>query len=140
MRICCLSLSLMTAILSGCCGCVRFPHYHYTSPVQAELEAGPVGVGPIIDCILDAHDMAVLRICAPTTARRIELHQHLRLEDIEKMSRLRISDEKIIATIDETGSIYHLRYSDIEDLEDGGVSDFVIDYMLFTGTRVLIPC
>jgi len=93
--------------------------------------AGAVG-GAIVGSALDEGDRSNMQQTSPQTMRRVDKGEQLSMTDIEKMSEAGISDDKIIGTIQSTGSVYHLSSSDIEELKDAGVSQKVIDYMLQT--------
>jgi uncharacterized membrane protein len=105
------------------------------SPTPAGvLIGGAVGAvgGAIIGSALDANDKDNLQRNSPQTMRRIDSNKQLSIEDIKKMSKAGIADDKIIGTIQSTGSVYHLSSEEIESLKRAGVSQRVIDYMLQT--------
>lgn len=106
------------------------------SPTPAGvLIGGAVGAvgGAMIGSALDANDKDNLQRNSPQTMQRIDRGEQLSIEDIKKMSKAGISDDKIIGAIHATGSIYHLSTEDIKDLKRSDVSQRVIDYMLQTG-------
>jgi uncharacterized protein YcfJ len=94
--------------------------------------AGAVG-GAVVGYLLSQEDQENLQRTSPQTARRVNRGEQLSIRDIEKMSDAGISDDKIIGTIDATGSVYRLTSSDVAELKSAGVSQRVIDYMLQTG-------
>jgi len=94
--------------------------------------AGAVG-GAVVGYLLSQEDQENLQRTSPQTARRVNRGEQLSIRDIEKMSDAGISDDKIIGTIDATGSVYRLTSSDVTELKSAGVSQRVIDYMLQTG-------
>lgn len=103
------------------------------TPAGALIGAGTGAVaGALIGAALDDSDQATLQQQAPQTKQRVENKQQLSLDDIKKMSQIGISDDKIIGTIQSTGSVYHLSTADIDRLKAAGVSDHVIDAMLQT--------
>jgi hypothetical protein len=106
------------------------------SPTPAGvLIGGAVGAvgGAVIGAALDSSDRQNIQQQSPQTMNKIDRREQLSMRDIEKMSNAGISDDKIIGTIQSTGSVYHLDTSDIQELKDNGVSQRVIDYMLQTG-------
>ncbi len=88
--------------------------------------------GAIVGSALDSSDRERVEQQSPQTMRRVDRGEQLSIKDIEKMSQAGISDDKIIGTIQSTGSVYHLTSSDIDQLKQAGVSQRVIDYMLQT--------
>jgi hypothetical protein len=88
--------------------------------------------GAAIGAALDASDREKVQERSPQTIKKIDRGEQLSTTDIEKMSQAGISDDKIISTIQSTGSVFHLSASDVQKLEDAGVSKRVIDYMLRT--------
>lgn len=105
------------------------------SPTPAGVLIGAgvgAATGAIIGASLDADDREKMEESSPKTMRKIDRGDQLSIEDIEKMSRAGISDDKIIGTIQSTGSSYHLSANDVKRLRNAGVSDRVIDYMLQT--------
>jgi gas vesicle protein len=106
------------------------------SPTPAGvLIGGAVGAvgGALIGASLDSSDRDNVQRESPQTMRKIDRREQLSMRDIEKMSQAGISDDKIIGTIQSTGSVYRLSTSDIQELKDNGVHQRVIDYMLQTG-------
>jgi outer membrane lipoprotein SlyB len=99
------------------------------------LIGGAVGAagGALIGYSLSQEDQEKLHRSSPQTARRIDNGEQLSIKDIEKMSNAGISEDKIIGVIDSTGSVYHLSSRNITELQQAGVSQRVIDYMLQTG-------
>ena len=101
------------------------------SPTPAGILIGAgvgAATGALVGSALDAND----RERVPQTAKKIDRGEQLSLKDIEKMSEVGISDDKIIGTIHSTGSVYYLSSEDIQELKDAGVSQRVIDYKLQT--------
>lgn len=93
------------------------------------------GAGALVGASLEDHDKQNIQQRAPETGQKIDNKEQLSLDDIKKMSEVGISDDKIIGTIQSTGSVYHLTHSEIEELKQAGVSKRVIDYMLQTGDQ-----
>lgn len=88
--------------------------------------------GALVGSALDSSDREKVQQQSPQTIRRVDRGEQLSIKDIEKMSQAGISDDKIIGTIQSTGSVYHLTSSDIDQLKNAGLSQRVIDYMLQT--------
>jgi hypothetical protein len=88
--------------------------------------------GAMIGAALDSSDREKIRKKSPQTAKKVEHREQLSIDDIIKMSEAGIADDKIIGTIQSTGSVYHLSSSDVDELKRGGVSQRVIDYMMQT--------
>lgn len=101
---------------------------------EGVLIGGAVGAvsGALVGAALDASDREEIQRQSPQTMKRIDRGEQLSIEDIEKMSKAGISDDKIIGAIHSTGSVYYLSSSDIEELKKAGISQRVIDYMLQT--------
>lgn len=97
--------------------------------------AAGAATGAIIGAALDSSDRQNLQENSPETLDRVDAKAPLTLSDIEKMTQLGISDDKIIGTIESTNSVYYLTPKDIEDLKKAGVSDRVIDFMIKTGEK-----
>jgi len=91
--------------------------------------------GALVGSALDANDRDNVQKSSPQTMKKIDRGEQLSTDDIKKMSEAGIADDKIIGTIESTGSIYHLFSSDVEELKQAGVSQRVIDYMLQTAYR-----
>ncbi|MBS0621012.1 MAG: hypothetical protein JSS61_06100 [Verrucomicrobia bacterium] len=88
--------------------------------------------GAVIGASLDSADRDRVSESSPQTLNKIDNKEQLSLDDIIRMHNAGITDDKIIGTIDSTGSVYHLTTSDIQELKDAGVSQHVIDHMLQT--------
>lgn len=99
------------------------------------LIGGAVGAvgGAIIGATLDAHDRDVMQERSPNTLSRIDNGQQLTIGDVKNMSRNGLSDDTIINQLKATNSTYNLSNSQVRDLQDAGVSQRVIDYMIKTG-------
>jgi hypothetical protein len=88
--------------------------------------------GAIIGASLDDSDKENLEKRSPQTMKKIDNDEQLSTQDIVRMTQAGISDDKIISTIQSTGSVFYLSASDMQKLEDSGVSKRVINYMLET--------
>jgi hypothetical protein len=105
------------------------------SPTPAGVLIG-AGVGAVsgaaIGSALDSNDQEKVKKSSPRTAKKIDNGEQLSVDDVKKMSQAGITDDKIIGTIQSTGSVYHLSTSDVQDLKNSGVSKRVIDFMMQT--------
>lgn len=52
------------------------------------------------------------------------------MDEIKEMSAKRVSDQTIIGALRATRAAYHLKSVHVTDLQQAGVSQFVIDYLL----------
>lgn len=94
--------------------------------------AAGAATGAIIGASLDDQDRSDIQRTSPQTMNKIDRGEQLSIEDVKNMSESGIADDKIIQIIHSSGTIYHLSSSDVADLQNGGVSQKVIDYMLQT--------
>ncbi len=101
---------------------------------EGALIGGALGAvtGGLIGHSMDEEARARLQARAPQTYARIDQGQPLGLADIKAMAKSGIGDDVIISQIRATHSAYHLSASDIIDLNNSGVSQKVIDYMINT--------
>ena len=70
-----------------------------------------------------------LRAQAPETYTRVQEGQPLTLADVKALARAGVSDDVIIAQIQNSHAAFHLSTADIIDLHNSGVSDKVVDYI-----------
>ena len=56
----------------------------------------------------------------------------LTMEEVAGLKAAGVPDEAVIAEISRTGTVFHLRAADVFALREQGVSDEVIDFMLYT--------
>ena len=82
---------------------------------------------------LDEQDRKVMECASPRTVERIERGEPLTVNDIVKLHEHGISDETIIAYIHDTKTTYSLSQVQIKHLQNAGVSQRVINYMIDTG-------
>ncbi|MBN1916996.1 MAG: hypothetical protein JW889_03725 [Verrucomicrobia bacterium] len=66
------------------------------------------------------------------TATRLYRPVPMTAEEVVGLTAAGVPDEKITAEIAATGTIFHLQAADVLDLREKGVSDRVIDFMLYT--------
>ncbi len=91
-------------------------------------------LGGLIGHSADQQQDMRLRQQYPDTYARAQAGTPLSLADVKAMSRAQVSDDTIIAQIINSHTVYHLRATDIIDLQDSGVSKRVIDYIVNTPT------
>src|SRR6266446_8231557 len=107
---------------------------------EGALIGGALGAvtGGLIGHSMDEQERARLQAQAPQTYARIDQGQPLGLADIKAMAKSGIGDDVIISQIRATHSAYHLSASDIIDLNNSGVSQKVIDYMINTASSASV--
>ena len=81
---------------------------------------------------MDQQQQAQLREQAPQTYVRVEQGQPLGTADVKALAKAGVSDDVIIAQIQNSHTVYHLSAADIIDLHNSGVSDKVINFMINT--------
>lgn len=82
---------------------------------------------------LDAQDKKVMEQSSPRTVDRMERGDPLTIGDIIKLHESGISDETVIRYIRLTKTSYDLNQTNIRRLQNTGVSQRIIDFMLETG-------
>jgi hypothetical protein len=70
--------------------------------------------------------------CSSTPNRRTELPPPISMDEIKEMSAKGVSDQTIISALRATRAAYHLKSVHVTDLQQAGVSQPVIDYLLTT--------
>ncbi len=94
--------------------------------------AGLVG-GALIGFALDEQDRQVMEKSSPRTVDRMERSEPLTMNDVIKLSQSGVADETILQYMKESGSSYTLSQAQIRRLQDGGVSERVVNYMINSG-------
>ena len=102
---------------------------------QGALIGGAIGAvsGGLVGAALDEQDRKVMERSSPRTVNRMDKGEPLTYNDIIKLSQGGVSDESIIRYIRETRTTYKLSQYHIRKLQQGGVSQRVINYMIDTG-------
>ncbi len=102
---------------------------------QGALIGGTVGAlgGGLVGAALDEQDRKIMERSSPQTVDRMDRGEPLTYNDIIKLSQGGVSDETIIRYIRETRTTYNLSQYHIRKLQQGGVSQRVINYMIDTG-------
>ena len=98
------------------------------------LIGGAAGViaGGLIGAALDNEDQKNLKRESEKTYERVDKNEQLSIEDIISLQKAKISDDKIIELIKKTNSHYTLDRQQLGMLRDGGVSEKVIYYMMYS--------
>ena len=97
------------------------------------LIGGATGViaGGLIGAYLDNQEQRNLKQQSPQTYRRVDNGERLSVNDVINLSQSGIDDNKIISLIQKTNSHYTLNTYQIDKLRSAGVSERVINYMMY---------
>jgi surface antigen len=87
----------------------------------------------LVGSLLDEQDRKVMDRTSPRTVERMERGEPLTVNDIIKLSQGGISDDTIINYMQQTASSYNLSQAQIRRLQDAGVSQRVINFMVDSG-------
>jgi len=100
---------------------------------QGALIGGAAGViaGGLIGAYLDNQESKNLKSESPQTYRRVDNGEKLSVNDVINLSKANVADDKIINLIQKTNSHYTLNSYQIDKLRDAGVSERVINYMMY---------
>ena len=86
-----------------------------------------------IGSTLDLQDRKVLQRSSPRTIDRMDRGDPLTINDVIKLSQGGVDDDSVINYMKDTGSSYHLSQSQVRRLQDAGVSQRIINFMLDSG-------
>lgn len=86
--------------------------------------------GSLIGAALDSQDRRVMQQSSPRTVDRMDRDEPLTINDVIKLSQASISDDAIMIYIGQKKTIYNLTQAQVRRLQDAGVSQRVINYML----------
>ena len=102
---------------------------------KGALIGGAVGAvaGGLVGASLDEQDRKVMQRTSPRTVDRMDRREPLTVNDVIKLSQGGVSDESIIRYLQQTGSTYNLSQAQIRRLQDAGVSQRVVNYMVDSG-------
>lgn len=102
---------------------------------KGAIIGGAVGAvaGGLVGAALDEQDRRVMERTSPRTVDRMDRGEPLTINDVIKLSQGGVSDESIINYMERTGSTYNLSQTQIRRLQDAGVSQRVINYMVDSG-------
>ena len=100
---------------------------------QGALIGGAAGViaGGLIGAYLDNQESKNLKEQSPQTYRRVDNGEKLSVNDVINLSKSDVSDDKIINLLQKTNSHYSLNSYQVDKLRDAGVSERVINYMMY---------
>ncbi len=99
---------------------------------QGALIGGAAGVigGGLIGASLDEQDRKAMEQSSPKTVDRMDRGEPLTINDVIRLSQGGVSDQTIIQYMQKTKSTYSLSQAQIRRLQEGGVSQKVINYMM----------
>jgi len=102
---------------------------------KGAIIGGAVGAvsGALVGAALDEQDRKIMEKTSPRTVERMDLKEPLTINDIIKLSQGGVSDDTIIRYLRDTKTTYNLSQSQINRLQEAGVSQRVINYMIETG-------
>jgi uncharacterized protein YcfJ len=102
---------------------------------KGALIGGAVGAvaGGLVGAALDEQDRKVMERTSPRTVDRMDRREPLTVNDVIKLSQGGVSDDSIIRYMQQTGTTYNLSQAQIRRLQDAGVSQRVINYMIDSG-------
>lgn len=95
--------------------------------------AAGILAGGLIGAALDEQDRRVMERSSPRTVDRMDRGEPLTINDVIKLSLGGVSDDTMMGYMRETGSSYSLSQAQIRRLQDAGVSQRVINYMIDSG-------
>lgn len=101
---------------------------------RGALIGGAVGAfsGGIMGAALDEQDRRIMERSSPITVERMDRREPLTINDIIRLSQGGVSDDTIIRYINMTRANYSLNQEQIKRMQDAGVSQRVINYMVNT--------
>ena len=102
---------------------------------KGALIGGAVGAvaGGLVGAALDEQDRKVMQKTSPRTVDRMDRGEPLTVNDVIKLSQGGVSDDTIINYMQQTGTSYNLSQAQIRRLQDAGVSQRVVNYMIDSG-------
>ena len=102
---------------------------------KGALVGGVVGAvaGGLVGASLDEQDRQVMERKSPRTVERMDRGLPLTVSDVIKLSQGGVSGKTITGYIEESKTRYNLSQSQIRRMQDAGVSQRVINYMINTG-------
>jgi uncharacterized protein YcfJ len=102
------------------------------------LIGGAIGAltGGLIGNSMDQQQQERLREQAPQTYVRVQQNQPLAVADVKALVQAKVSDDVIISQIRNSHTVYHLSTPDIVDLQNSGVSEKLLDFMVNTPSTI----
>lgn len=95
--------------------------------------AAGIIAGGLVGMILDSQDRKVMQQSSPRTVDRMDRGEPLTINDVIKLSQGGVSDDTIITYMKERQTTYTLSQAQIRRMQDAGVSQRVINFMMETG-------
>lgn len=92
--------------------------------------------GSIIGNQMDRAQAEQLREEAPVTYVHVQQNQPLTVADVQALVNAKVSDDVIIAQIQNSHTVYHLTPQDIINLHSAGCSDRLVNFMINTPNTV----
>lgn len=89
--------------------------------------------GGLFGVALDSQERKVMERSSPRTVERMDRGDPITINDVIKLSQAGVSDDTIISYIVDSGSTYKLSNAQIRRMQDNGVSQRVINYMIDSG-------
>jgi hypothetical protein len=90
--------------------------------------------GGLVGAALDEQDRKIMQERSPKTVERMDKREPITINDVIKLSQGGVSDDTIIKYIQNTKTHYNLTQAQIKRMQDAGVSQRVINYMVETGS------
>lgn len=102
---------------------------------KGALIGGAAGViaGGLVGAALDEQDRRIMDQRSPSTVQRMDEQRPLTVNDVIQLSEGGVSDDTIINYMRKTDSRYRLSQAQIRRMQNAGVSQRVINYMIDTG-------
>lgn len=122
-----LTFLLLSLCLQGC-----FSWLNSNSAKEALAEAAD----PMLNSYLSAQEKKRLNRNYPQTKVKVEEGRQLSLQDVIRLTKCGIPDEKIIFMIQISKTIFYLTADDRMELRHAGLSNKVIDAMEETGESI----
>lgn len=99
------------------------------------IVGGAIGIvgGALIGASLDDQDRKVMERTSPRTVERMDRAEPLTISDVIRLSQGGVTDETIVRYIQGTRTSYNLSQAQVQRLQNAGVSQRVINYMVDTG-------
>lgn len=103
--------------------------------VGGALIGGAVGAvaGGLVGAALDEQDRKIMNQSSPQTVQKMDKGDPLTVDDVIKLSQGGVSDNTIIRYVQDRRTTYNLTQAQISKMQDAGVSQRVINYMVNTG-------
>ncbi len=141
----CIYLSLICTLITGCASNTGTGIISGSSIGAATggLIAGGKGAligsaigfvtGGLIGAALDEQDRRIIERSSPRTVDRMDRGDPLTINDVIKLSQNGVNDDTVISYIKNTNGSYNLSQAQVRRLQDAGVSQRVLNYMIDSG-------